>query len=81
MPRKLLFALTTLLVALMVMPSAFAFKPVREVHPGQDDVIIAGACAFPVLGHIEGIESVTTFTDRQGNPVKQIATFPGNKLT
>lgn len=80
MPRKLEVAVTVL-VALMVMPSALATKPLREVHPSQGDVVIRGACSFPVLGHIDGREIVTTFTDAAGTPVKQIVTFPGNMLT
>jgi hypothetical protein len=51
------------------------------VHPSQGDVVIRHACSFPVLGHIDGREIVTTFLDRDGNPVKQIAIFPGNMLT
>jgi hypothetical protein len=84
MPRKALFlstVLLTVLLALAVMPSAFAAKPIREVHPSQEDGIITGQCAFPVLGHIDGPEIVTTFTDAAGNPVKEIVVFPGNRVT
>lgn len=80
MPRQLLF-LSTVLLALAMMPSAFATKPIREVHPSQGDSIITDQCAFPVLGHIDGPEIITTFTDAAGDPVKQIVTFPGNRLT
>jgi hypothetical protein len=80
MRRTLLF-LSTVLFALTITPSASATKPVREVHPSQDDVIITDQCAFPVLGHIDGIEIITTFTDVAGNPVMQIGIFPGNMLT
>jgi hypothetical protein len=80
MQRKLACA-TVVLVVLGVMPSAFATKPIREVHPDQRDVVITGQCGFPVGGHIDGREIVTTFTDADGNPVKQIVTFPANRLT
>jgi hypothetical protein len=80
MMRKLVGA-TTVLVALVVMPSASATKPIREINPDQGDVVIRGQCAFPVGGHIDGREIITTFTDAEGNPVKQIVTFPGNRLT
>ena len=79
MPRKLLLG-SIVLVALTLMPSASATKPSREVHT-QGEAVIRGQCAFPVLGHIDGREIVTTFTDSDGNPVKQIVVFPGNKLT
>jgi hypothetical protein len=79
MSRKPLLA-TVVLVALALAPSASATQPIRESGP-QGDVVIRGACAFPVLGHIDGREILTTFTDRDGNPVKQIVVFPGNKIT
>ena len=79
--RRSLSFLSTVLFALTVMPPASATAPVREISPGQDDVVISGQCAFPVLGHVEGIEIITTFTDATGAPVKQITTFPGNMLS
>ena len=78
--RKLLF-LSTVLLAVTVAHPASASKPVREINPGQDDAVITDQCAFPVLGHVDGIEIITTFTDRAGKPVKQVVTFPGNTLT
>jgi hypothetical protein len=80
MRRRIVF-LSTVLFALSIMPSAFASKPIREVHASQDDGLITGQCAFPVLGHIEGPEIITTFIDKAGDPVKQIVTFPGNTVT
>jgi len=79
MPRKLLLG-SLVLVALTLMPSASAIKPFREVHT-QGEAVIRGQCAFPVLGRIDGKEIVTTFTDSDGNPVKQVVVFPGNMLT
>jgi hypothetical protein len=73
--------LSTVLIALAVAPAATANKPTREVSPAPDDRVITGQCTFPVLGHIEGSEIVTTFTDKAGNPVKLLAVFPGNTLT
>jgi hypothetical protein len=79
--RRRLLLLSTALIALAVAPVATANKPMREIHPGQDDVPITGQCAFPVLGHIEGGEIITTFTNQDGDPIKQIGVFPGNTLT
>jgi len=79
--RRGLLLLSTVLVAIAVAPAATANKPTREVIPAPDDRVIAGQCTFPVLGHIEGSEIDTTFTDRVGNPVKLIGVFPGNTLT
>jgi hypothetical protein len=79
--RRTLLLLSTTLFALTITPAASASKPVREIHPSQDDVVIKDQCAFPVLGHIEGVEIITTWLDDAGNPVKQIVTFPGNMLT
>ena len=79
--RHMLLILSTVLFTLAMTPAASASGPIREIHPGQDDIVITRQCAFPVLGHIEGIEIITTWTDDAGDPVKQIVIFPGNKLT
>ena len=68
-----------MLFALAVTTPASASKPIREIHPSQDDVVITDQCAFPVLGHIDGVEIVTTFTDAAGNPVKQIVASPATR--
>ena len=80
MLRKLL-PLSSLLFALAIASPASASKPVRAVHPSQGDAVITDQCAFPVLGHIDGAEIITTWFDEAGNPVKQIVSFPGNRLT
>jgi hypothetical protein len=69
------------LVALALVPAAAANKPTREIIPAPDDRVITDQCTFPVLGHIEGSEINTTFTDKAGNPVKLLGVFPGNTLT
>ena len=79
--RRGLLLLSMILICLALAPAASAKKPTRETNPSQDDVVITDQCAFPVLGHIDGIEIVKTWTDDAGNPVKQIVTFPGNRLT
>jgi hypothetical protein len=79
--RRELLLLSMVLVVLAVAPAALAKKPAREINSGQDDVVIADQCAFPVLAHVEGREIITTFTDNAGNSVKQIGIFPGNTLT
>lgn len=81
LPMGAALAASTALVALVVAPTATANKPIREVIPAPDDMVIADQCAFPVLGHIEGSEIDTTFTDKAGNPVKLLGVFPGNTLT
>ena len=80
MRRRLLF-LSTIFIALAVAPTATANRPTREIIPAPEDMVITDQCAFPVLGHIEGSEIDTTFTDRAGNPVKLIGVFPGNTVT
>ena len=79
--RRGLLPLLTVLIALAIAPVATANKPMREVNPVQDDMLIAGQCAFPVLAHIDGGEIVTNFTDHAGNLVKQIVVFPANTVT
>ena len=80
--RRVLLLLMTVLIVLAVASAASANKPARDIVPGQDDVVFtADQCGFPVLGHIEGGEIITTFTDKAGTVVKQIVVFPGNKVT
>jgi hypothetical protein len=79
--RSGLAVLSTVLIALSVAPAATADKPIREIIPAPEDRVITDQCPFPVLGHIEGSEIDTTFTDRAGNPVKLLGVFPGNTLT
>jgi hypothetical protein len=71
-------AIATIAVA---SPAASASQPTREVIPAPDDRLITDQCAFPVLGHIDGVEIDTTFTDQAGNPVKLHGVFPHNTLT
>jgi len=77
--RKLLMLLAVAAVVAVAWPAS-ASKPIREVHT-QGDFVIRGQCAFPVLGQIDGVEIITTFLDRAGDPVKQIVSFPGNRIT
>jgi hypothetical protein len=81
MRRGFLLSSALLALALTLAPAAAANKPTREIIQAPDDRVITGQCTFPVLGHIEGSEIDTTFTDRAGNPVKLIGVFPGNTLT
>jgi hypothetical protein len=79
--RRGLLLLSTVLLALAVAPVATANKPIRELNPVQEDMVIAGQCAFPVLAHIDGAEIVTSFTDKAGDLVKQVVVFPANTVT
>ena len=72
--RRGLLLLSTLLIALAVVPAATANKPIREVNPAQEDVVITDQCSFPVLGHVEGSEVITTFTDRSSRSGSSPAT-------
>lgn len=74
-------AVATVVVGAPAASAASTSQPTREIIPAPDDTVITGQCAFPVLGHIEGVEIDTTFTDKAGNLVKQIGVFPGNTLT
>jgi len=78
--RRAPLTLAITVLALSLAPAATADKPDRESGP-QDDVTVIGECAFPVLGHIDGDEIITTFKDRFGDDIKQIRVFPANTLT
>lgn len=79
--RRWVLLLSTVLIALAVVPVAAANKPVREIVPAPGDRVFTDECAFPVLGHIEGGEINTTFTDQTGDPVRLLGVFPGQTLT
>jgi hypothetical protein len=79
--RRSLLLLPAVVTALAVVPVATANKPIREIIPSQDDVVVADQCAFPVRLHIDGREIVTSFTDKAGNLVKQVVVFPANTVT
>jgi len=79
--RRGILLFLTVLIGLAVVPAATANKPTREIIPAPDDRVITGQCTFPVLGHFDGNEIDTTFTDKTGNPIKLLGVFPGNTLT
>ena len=79
--RRRLLVVSTLLAALAFAPAATANKPIREIIPAPDDMVISGQCEFPVFGHIQGSEIDTTFINKAGDAVKLLAVFPGNTLT
>jgi hypothetical protein len=73
--RRGLLLLSTVLIALAVVPAAIANKPT-----GSGDVLLPDQCAFPVLAHIDGGEIDKTFFDKKGN-VKLLGVFPGQTST
>ena len=74
--RRRVLILTALLLALAIAPAATAGKPTREVLPPFPDAVL-DQCGFPVLDHEEGQTVLLSFTDDQGNLVRQIITGPG----
>jgi hypothetical protein len=79
--RRFSLLSSAIAVFVAISPAASASGPTKEVNPSQGDVVIAGQCRFPVLGHIDGAEIIKTWFDDAGSPVKQIVSFPGNKIT
>ena len=80
MKRAALMLSTVLVAALAIAPTANAGKPTTETFPPPPDFTVsASVCGFPVLVHSEGTSVVTTFTDEDGNVLRQILTFPGSR--
>jgi hypothetical protein len=77
--KRGLFLLSTVFVALALVPAATANPPERRAI--DSDILIPDQCAFPVLGHIEGGEINRDFFDKAGNLVKQLGVFPGQTST
>ena len=72
-----LVAVLLVLLALLPASAALADKPTREPLPAPEPLEFAAGevCAFPV--RIEAVDSknkAVTFTDEDGNPVRQIIT-------
>jgi hypothetical protein len=74
--RRRVLILSAVLLALAIAPAATAGKPTREVFPALPDEVL-DLCGFPVLNHEEGYGVVESFTDDEGNLVRQILTGPG----
>lgn len=74
--RRRVLILSALLLALAIAPAASAGKPTREILPPVPDSVLT-QCGFPVLDHEEGVAIVESFTDEEGNLVRQIITSPG----
>ena len=83
--RRGILLLSTVLIALAVVPAAIANKPpwvpYRDIIQTHEDHPIPGQCAFPVLFHVEGPEIQTTFFDKAGNPIRLLGVFPGETIT
>ena len=78
--RRRVLILSALLLALAIAPAASAGKPTREVLPPFPDAVL-DLCGFPVLDHEEGHIVLLSFTDDEGNLVRQIVTNPGLRET
>jgi hypothetical protein len=78
--RRRVLILSGLLLALAIAPAATAGQPTREIIPAAPDAVL-DQCGFPVLDHAEGYTIVESFTDEEGNLVRQIFTAPGVRET
>jgi hypothetical protein len=76
--RHAALILTTALLALALAAPLTAGRPTREVFPAIPD-FVSNDCDFPVLFHSTGPTIITTFSDMDGNIVRQIQVFPGNR--
>lgn len=79
--RRGLLLISTVLIAVAVVPVATASPPDRYPVLPPEDKTITDQCAFPVLAHIEGGEFDTTFFDKDGDVVKIHGVFPGQTST
>jgi hypothetical protein len=70
-----LFTLVALLCPIVLASPASAGGPTREFVPSSDFTLEAGVCPFAVDFHvIANQEYALTFTDADGNPVRQVVT-------
>jgi hypothetical protein len=79
--RHGLLLISTVLIALAVVPVSTAKQPDRYQFDATSDATIPPQCAFPVRLHIEGGEINWDFFDKAGNLVKRMGVFPGQTST
>jgi hypothetical protein len=79
--RRGLLLISAVLIALVAVPAATAVKPDRDPFSVSEDISLPNECAFPALLHVEGREIDTTFFDKDGNVVKLLGVFPGQRST
>src|SRR5436190_19777729 len=77
--RLFLVGLMALLIVAAV-PSALAATPVI-IRTEINDTFPFTRCAFPIEGHVTGIDQEALYLDAAGNLVRVIATFPRWRLT
>ena len=77
--RRAFLIVSAVFTALAVAPAATADKPTREILSSLEDFVVTDQCEFPVLVHTEGGGIATTFTDKEGDVVKELLVFPGNR--
>jgi hypothetical protein len=77
--RRAFLIVSAVIAALAVVPAATADKPTREILSGLEDFVVTDQCEFPVLVHTEGGGIAMTFTDKEGDVVKELLVFPANK--
>jgi len=84
MRRRLLLLSAVACGALALAPLTTANsgnKPDRRITLDQGGGAFFGACAFPVVVHIQGREIDTTFSVKDGTVIKLLGIFPGNTWT
>jgi hypothetical protein len=69
-------AICVALLSLAFAPAAAADPPTREVIPPGED-FITDICGYPILVESEGTTIRKTFTNKQGEVVRIIETYPG----
>jgi hypothetical protein len=85
--RKLVMLIgLTGLLAFALGSAARAIPPqhLQVIHVDETDTIPAapeGPCSFPVEVHVVGDVRVTTFFDREGNAIRELAVFPKFRVT
>lgn len=73
--RRLLLVVLTILLTLALYTPALAGKPDMITIP-VDDTVVFGECAgFSVIEHVQGTIKVSFHTDKDGNPVMELARF------
>lgn len=74
--RRVAAAIAFVVVAALLPVAASAAKPIREVIPGADEFVVDD-CGFAVRVQAEGRTIRTSFTDGEGNIIRQIEVYPG----
>ena len=80
--RYLIGASALAALATALLPSAASASPPQQtVFPINETFTVSNICPFPIVETVHGTARIIEFTDRSGNPVREIDLTPGLRVS